>query len=42
MSQTLATFSDFARGRVLPHDRMMLVLLTLALFVCIFLRGAFS
>ncbi len=38
-SQTLAAFSDFARGRVLREDRMMLLLLTLALFASIAIRG---
>jgi len=39
MSQTLATFADFARGRVLPADRTLLVLMTLALFASIAIRG---
>lgn len=42
MSQTIATFGDFVRGRVLYDDRSQLGLLTLALIASIALRGAFS
>lgn len=42
MSGTLSTFGDFARGRVLPHDRILLILLTVALFASMGLRAAFS
>lgn len=42
VSHTIATFGDFARGRVLPHDRILLGLLTLLLFALIVLRSNFA
>lgn len=41
MSQTIATFADFARGRILPGDRSQLLLLTLAMIVMLALRASF-
>lgn len=42
MSQTIATFGDFARGKVLSSDRTLLILLTLALFASIAIRSTFG
>ncbi|WP_136634336.1 hypothetical protein [Pseudooceanicola onchidii] len=42
MSHTIATFGDFARGKVLRHDRNMLALLTLALFASMAIRASFA
>lgn len=41
-SKTLGTFGDFLRGNILPHDRMLLVVLTLTMFASIAVRGALS
>lgn len=42
MTGTLGTFGDFLMGRVLPQDRVLLILLTLALFAGIALRSSFN
>ena len=41
-SQTIATFGDFARGRILAHDRNLLILLTLALMASIYIRSTMA
>jgi hypothetical protein len=42
MSDTIGAFGDFARGRVLQHDRLLLILLSVALFATLAVRATIA